>query len=183
LYCIQAIVVNRITHICRPQGRPRPLPRVRRMAIQLPTLAFLAFSGFVLLLVTLHSFFPESTLLSKTASTLRLPQDTITLVNSMTSTKEEIHSANATLLWRLFLSVCCAVVSSTLLRTLEGNNTLMTNPDDFSNSPTFNLVGFAVLLHLHASSYSFPPNKHLYLSILFQVGEVLGVQACTCWVK
>lgn len=95
----------------------------------------------------------------------------------------EAHAANAALLWRLFLSVCFAVVSSTLLRTLEGNNGSAMNPDDFGNSPTFNLVGFAVLLHLHATSYSLPPNKHVYLSILLQVGEVLGVQLCTCWVR
>ncbi|UZJ54889.1 hypothetical protein CBS101457_004209 [Exobasidium rhododendri] len=180
---IMAVVVNRISHICRPQGRPRPLPTIRRLAIQIPTITFLAYSGLLLLLVTTHSFFPNNAGLMKLGSVLRVPQDTVTLINSATSTEEELHSANAALLWRLFLSVCFAVVSSTLLRTLEGNNNLIINPDDLGTSPTFNLVGFAVLLHLHASSYAFPPNKHVYLSILFQVGEVLGIQTCTCWVN
>lgn len=176
---VMAVVVNRITHICRPQGRPRPLSNPRRLAIQLPTLLFLIWSGFLLLLVTLHSFAKSSSIPNRIIGSSWLPSDVHVLVNTSAS-ETDVHSANSALLWRLFLSVCLAVVSSTLLRTLEGHNTIV-NPDDLGNSPTFNLVGFAVLLHLHASSYTFPPNKHVYLSILFQVGEVLGLQACTCW--
>lgn len=176
---VMAVVVNRITHICRPQGRPRPLSSVRRLAIQLPTLSFLIWSGFLLLLVTIHSFSNSGIIPNKIFGASWLPSDVHTLISSNPS-EADVHTANSTLLWRLFLSVCLAVISSTLLRTLEGHNTIV-NPDDLGNSPTFNLVGFAVLLHLHASSYSFPPNKHVYLSILIQVGEVLGLQACTCW--
>lgn len=176
---VMAVVVNRITHICRPQGRPRPLSSPRRLAIQLPTLLFLIWSGFLLLLVTLHSFSKSNSISTKVFGASWLPSDVHTLISSNAS-GSDVHTANSALLWRLFLSVCLAVVSSTLLRTLEGHNTIV-NPDDLGNSPTFNLVGFAVLLHLHASSYTFPPNKHVYLSILFQVGEVLGLQACTCW--
>lgn len=182
---LQAVVVNRITHICRPQGRPRPLPLHRRLALQLPAIVFLAYAGLVLLFVTMNSFFPHSSRIRHSASLLRLPQDVQTLITSTNPSEEEVHLANAALLWRLFLSVCFAIVSSTLVRTLEGQNSGFTPhaADDVNTSPTFNLVGFAVLLHLHASSYSFPPNKHVYLSILLQVGEVLGVQTCTCWVE
>lgn len=156
----------------------------RRLAIQLPAIFFLAYAGLVLVFVTIHSFFPQHPGIGRTASFLGLPQDVQTLITSSRPSEEEVHLANAALLWRLFLSVCFAVISSTLVRTLEGNNVgLITHPDDVTNSPTFNLVGFAFLLHLHASSYSFPPNKHVYLSILFQVGEVLGVQICSCWLK
>jgi hypothetical protein len=138
----------------------------------------------VLFFVTMNSFFPQSSRIRHSASFLHLPQDVQTLITSTNPSEEEVHLANAALLWRLFLSVCFAVVSSTLVRTLEGqNNGFAAQADDPNTSPTFNLVGFAVLLHLHASSYSFPPNKHVYLSILLQVGEVLGVQTCTCWVK
>lgn len=176
---VMAVVVNRISHICRPQGRPRPLSTHRRLAIQIPTLAFLTFSGSMLLLITLDSFAPGNKPVKAILSSAWLPHDVLTLLTSNQS-EDAVRAANSSLLWRLFLSVCFAVISSTLLRTLEGHNTIV-NPDDLGNSPTFNLVGFAVLLHLHASSFTFPPNKHVYLSILFQVCEVLGLQACTCW--
>lgn len=169
--------MNRITHICRPQGRPRPLPTHRRLMIQIPTLLFLSFSALILALTTAQSLLPSSELPKQLASFLRVPEYAKILLSDSAS-HSEMHAANATLLWHLFLSVCVAVLSSTLLRTLEGlTNSL--NPDDYASSPTFNLVGFAVLLHLHATSQSFPPNKHVWLTILFQVGEVLGLQICT----
>jgi hypothetical protein len=177
---IMAVVVNRITHICRPQGRPRPLPTHRRLAIQLPTMLFLAWSAACLLMVTHHAFFRDSNAFGRLLTFRWLPQDVKVLLTSIDS-ESEIRAANSALLWRLFLSVCLAVISSTLLRTLEGHNTII-NPDDLGNSPTFNLVGFALHLHLHASSHSFPPNKNVYLSILFQALEVLGLQTCTCWI-
>lgn len=177
---IMAVVINRITHICRPQGRPRPLATYKRLGIQMPTMLFLTWSGLLLLMVTLNSFFPQSLLLQKIISFPLVPKDIVSLT-LLDASKEDVRAANSALLWRLFLSVCLAVISSTLLRTLEGHNAVV-NPDDIGNSPTLNLVGFAVLLHLHASSYTFPPNRHVYLGILFQVGEVLGLQACTCWV-
>lgn len=79
---------------------------------------------------------------------------------------------DASLMWHLFLAVCGVVVSATLATSLAGGAAAAGTEEP----PSFNLVGFVILVHFHAQDNVFPPGPHVLACVVLQAAELLVLE-------
>ncbi|CEH14885.1 hypothetical protein CBOM_02700 [Ceraceosorus bombacis] len=170
---VMAVLINRIQHLCRPRRRPAALSPGVRLSLRLPSLLLLTYSLVPLVLLTVHEIWPSWT----------LPSPPYPWSSSSLYAPSAPRSRDTSILWQVFLASCAAVVSSSLVHTLEGGSNAGglggihvgaagaggIRPEE---APSFNLVGHAILLHFHSNSKHFPPGPNVLLCILLQTAEL-----------
>ncbi|PWN42070.1 hypothetical protein IE81DRAFT_347793 [Ceraceosorus guamensis] len=170
---VMAVLINRIQHLCRPRRRPAALSPGVRLSLRLPSLLLLTYSLVPLVLLTVHEMWPSWT----------LPSPPYPWSSSSLYAPSAPRSRDTSILWQVFLASCAAVVSSSLVHTLEGGSNVGglggihvgaagaggIRPEE---APSFNLVGHAILLHFHSNSKHFPPGPNVLLCILLQTAEL-----------
>ncbi|EPQ27771.1 uncharacterized protein PFL1_04516 [Pseudozyma flocculosa PF-1] len=179
-----ALITNRIQHICRPRGgRAVRLPQAKRLALRLPSILLLTRAVVILAVITSSLFFSESAPINRLISlaSTRSWREAWLAYKPIGGWAQgyfgsESHDAiararDAAALWASFTATCVAVVTESLIRSLEA---------DREEAPSFNLVGFAFLLHFHSFSPEHEATKHVYLCILLQITEVLAVGLSKC---
>lgn len=144
-----------------------------RLSLRLPSLLLLTYSLVPLVLLTLHEVWPS----------LSLPAPPYPWTSDSLYAPSASRSRDTSILWQVFLASCAAVVSSSLVHTLEGGSSVGglgglhagaagaggIRPEE---APSFNLVGHAILLHFHSNSRHFPPGPNVLLCILLQTAEL-----------
>ncbi|KAN0064301.1 hypothetical protein ACQY0O_002492 [Thecaphora frezii] len=181
---VVALVTNRIQHICRPRGgRPLQLSQAKRLALRLPSLLLMARAVVILGVITASLFLsqanPINRLIAAVSTTswrqawlAELPIGGWTQDHFGSASHEAIVKArDAAALWTTFTSISVALVTESLIRSVES---------DRDEAPSFNLIGFAFMLHLHSFSPTHPTQKHVYLCVFLQTLELLVVALSKC---
>ncbi|CAO1632428.1 unnamed protein product [Sympodiomycopsis kandeliae] len=155
---IMGVLINRIRHICRPRGRPVPLPNWKRYLIRLPALIALAVCSTLLAFRSLQAWTAQ-----RAPGESRVADFVAARTDVLWSEKR--LELDATLLWRTYLSTCVAVATDALVRTLEGTHDPV--------SP-FNLLGFALTVQAHRLEPHWVQDNY-FLFVCFQVAELFAL--------
>lgn len=177
---IVAIVNNRVQHICRPRrggsGGTTRLSQLQRIALRLPSLILLSRSVLIFLTIVADAFLSESNPINallrycttaswRNAWLAHTPMSGWAQIRFGSSSRDAlIRSRDAFALWAAFTSTCVAVISDAVVRNLDA---------DRDEPSSFNLVGFAFLLHFHSFAPDAPANEHVYLCVLLQILQIL----------
>ncbi|PWZ01958.1 hypothetical protein BCV70DRAFT_198236 [Testicularia cyperi] len=180
---IVAVITNRIQNICRPRGRASPLSISKRIALRLPSILLLLRSVFIITTIVADYFLSEKHPINLTFRRISTaswrdswladkPMEGWALDFFGSANRDAvIRARDATALWASFTSTSVAVITDCLIRNLDA---------DREEPPSFNLVGFAFLLHFHTYSADAPANQHVYICVLLQLLHILLVTISKC---
>ncbi|PWN47230.1 hypothetical protein IE53DRAFT_382280 [Violaceomyces palustris] len=175
---IMALITNRIQHICRPRARAVTMTDAKRVALRLPSILLLTRSVLILLIITCNLAFSSRSFVNQILSTITPKQwrqgwisEAVYNSSLPDADEDDWGHRDAGALWAAFMATCVAVVTESLIRSLEA---------DRDEPPSFNLVGFAFLLHFHSYSPEYPASKHVYFCVLLQLAEIWSVSISKC---
>lgn len=119
-HSLQAVVVNRIQHICTPRGRPTSLRRRTLLLLRLPSLAMLTRAVFCLALITVHLSFESNGLAWRSLNMVVPANWSRAVLTGWTSNGvPDPEARDRAVMWMSFLATSIGVATEALVRSLE----------------------------------------------------------------